>query len=184
MNISTRNGGIAGVVAGLAYIVRAVIEFIQPQLYVAFVGISDYANVTVFAIALVATIFWLIAFHSFAQNRYGSGGTVGFWLTVIGTSLLAIRAIASLYAGKWILDVVGNVGVPLSLIGFLTLGIIAWRGKVLPVWGALAFGLGFPLALFLSAFDNGILLGLGWLGVGYFLLKQQSSMIDKVTQLA
>jgi hypothetical protein len=183
MNISTRNGGIAGIVAGIAFIVQAAIQFIHPQIYAVFVSRWDYVNETLFAIALVATIFCLIAFHSFAQNRYGRGGAVGFWLTVIGTSLLAIRTIASLFAGKWILDVAGN-GVLLLLIGYPTLGFMAWRGKVLPVWGALAFGLGLPLAMFLIAYDNGILFGLGWLGVGYFLLKQQSSMNDQVTQLA
>ena len=172
MKMSTRTGGIAGIVAGLAYLVRAVIEFIQPQLYVNFVGLSDYANVTVFAIALVATIVGLIGFHSFAQNRYGRGGAVGFWLTVIGASLLASRVIASLYSGKWVLDIAGTGGVLLLLIGYLTVGMMAIRGKVLPVWGGLAFGLGFPLALFLSTYDSGILLGLGWLGVAYFLLKQ------------
>jgi hypothetical protein len=60
----------------------------------------------------------------------------------------------------------------LALVGYVVLGITTLRAKALPLWGGLALILGFPLSVFLSAFGGGILFGLAWLGVGYFLLKK------------
>jgi hypothetical protein len=171
MRVSTRNTGIAGIVAGLGYIVQAVMGLIKPQTEV-FSGTSDYVLEAVFIIALVATIFGLIGLHSFAQNRYGRAGLVGFWLAVIGTGLMTVSAIATLFAGANSLGYAFLSGVLLTLIGYIILGIMTLRGKVLPLWGGLALILGFPLSVFLSMFGGGVLLGLAWLGVGYFLSKQ------------
>jgi len=116
----------------------------------------------------------LMGVHSFAQNRYSRAGTIGFWLAVIGTGLITISAIATLFAGKNSLGFAFLGGVLLSLIGYIVLGIMTWRGKVLPFWDAAALTLGFPLSVFLSTMGGGILFSLAWLDVGYFLSKQQS----------
>lgn len=168
MKVPTRNGGITGIVAGLGYIVQAVMGLIKPQTEV-FSGTSDYILEVVFIIALVATIFGLMGLHSFAQNQYGKAGLVGFWLTVIGTALMTISAIATLVAGENSLGPVFLGGMLLALIGYVVLGITTLRVKVLPLWGGLALILGFPLSVFLSALGGGILFGLAWLSVGYFL---------------
>lgn len=171
MKVSTRNGGIAGIAAGLGYLVQAVMGLIKPQTEV-FSGTSDYVLEVVFIIALLATIFGLVGLHSFAQDRYGRAGTIGFWLAVIGSGLMTISAIATLLAGANSLGAAFLGGALLALIGYVVLGIMTLRGKVLPNWGGLALILGFPLSVFLSAFGGGILFGLAWLGVGYFLSKR------------
>ena len=175
MKLPPRNLGIAGIVAGFGYLVQAVIG-LMPQTEV-FSGTLDYILEVVFIIALVATIFGLIGLHSIAQNHYGTAGTIGFWLAVIGTGLMTISAIATLFAGENSLGFafLGGVfigGVLFTIIGYIVLGIMVLRGKVLPFWGGLALILGFPLSMFLSPLGGGILFGLGWLGVGYFLSKQ------------
>ncbi len=175
MKVSPRNGGIAGIVAGLGYLIQAVIG-LMPQTEF-FSGKLDTVLEVVFIIALVATIFGLMGLHSFAQNQYGKAGIIGFWLAVIGTGLMTISAIAILFTGENSpgFTFFGGVflsGVLFTLIGYIVLGIMALRGKVLPLWGGLALILGFPLSIFLSPLGGGILFGLAWLGVGYFLSKQ------------
>src|SRR5690349_9565765 len=95
MNLSTRNGALAALLAGLAYIIESIIGVIKPQTEV-FSATSDYVLEAVFIVALVATIFAIIGLHSFAQGRYAKAGTVGFWLTVIGTLLTTISAVVTL----------------------------------------------------------------------------------------
>ena len=175
MKVSTRNGGIAGIVAGLGYLVQAVIV-LMPHKEV-FSGTLVYVLEVVVMIALLATIFGLMGLHSLAQNHYGKPGTIGFWLAAIGTGLMTIGAIAAPLAGENSpgFDVLGSIflgGVWFTLIGYIVLGIMAWRGKVLPLWVGLALILGFPLSMFLSPLGGGILFGLAWLGAGYFLSKQ------------
>jgi hypothetical protein len=183
MKVSIRNGGIAGIVAGLGYLVQAVMGLIKPQTEV-FSGTADYVLEAVFIVALVATIFSWIGLHSFAQKRHGKVGTIGFWLAVIGTGLMTISAIATLFAGANSLGLAFLGGVLLALLGYILVGMMVLREKILPRWGGMALMLGFPLSVFLSAFGGGILFGLAWLGVGYFLSKQEPIPDSRVTRLA
>ena len=173
MNGSTRNGAVVAMLAGLAYGIQSIMGVIKPQAEI-FSGTSDYVLEAVFIVALAATIFALTGLHSFAGDRYGRTGMVGFWLTVMGTALTTISAVATLVAGQNSLGIAFLGGVLLSLIGYIVLGITTLRAKVLPTWAGLALIFGFPLSLFLSTFGGGILLGLAWLSVGYFLLRQKS----------
>ena len=174
MNISTRNGARLGMLAGLGYLIQAVMGLIKPQTEV-FSGTSDYILEAVFIIALMATIFALLGLNSAAQGHHSNVWTVGLWLAVIGTGLTALSAIATLFAGQNSLGLAFLGGVLLSLIGYILLGIAALRPKILPLWGGLALIFGFPLSVFLSSFGGGILFGLAWLSVGYLLWKQNSA---------
>ena len=181
MKVSTRNGGIAGILAGLGYLIQALIV-LMPQTEV-FLGTLDYVVEIVVIIALVATIFGLIGLHSFAQNHYGKTGTIGFWLAVIGTGLMTISTIATLFAGENSLGFafLGGVflgGVLFTLIGYIVLGIMAWRGKVLPLWGGLALILGFPLSMFLSPEGGGFYLG--WRGWAWDIFCRNSILYCQV----
>lgn len=173
MNISTRTGARAAVLAGIAYLIESIIGVIKPQSEV-FAGMSDYVLEAVFIIALVSTVFALMGLHTFAQDRYGKAGTVGFWLTVIGTGLTTISAVVTLFAGQNSLGAAFLGGVLLAFIGYIILGITTLRSKILPLWGGLALTCGFPVSVLLSNFGGGILLGLAWLTVGYFLLNEKS----------
>jgi hypothetical protein len=177
MKVSARNGGFAGIVAGAGYLIQSVMGLIRPQSEV-FSGTSDYILEVVFIIALAATIPGLIGLHTFARDRYGKAGTAGFGMAVTGTALMAISALATLFAGQNSLGSAFLVGMLLALVGYIVLGIMVLRGKVLPAWGGLALILGFPISIFLSALGGGILLGLAWLAVGYYLsgINRQAAM--------
>lgn len=172
MNISTRNGALSAILAGLAYLIESIMGVIKPQPEV-FSGTSDYVLEVVFIIALVATIFALTGLHSFAQDRYAKAGTIGFWLTLIGTGLMTISAVATLLAGQNSLGAAFLGGVLLTFIGYIILGLAILRSKILPLWEGLALIFGFPVSVFLSTLGGGILFGLAWLVVGYFLLNQK-----------
>lgn len=174
MNVSTRNGALAAILAGLAYLIESIMGVVKPQPDV-FSSTSDYVLEAVFVLALVATVFALLGLHAFASGRYGKAGTLGCWATAIGTGLTALSAIATLLAGKNSLGLAFLAGVLLTLIGYIVLGISTVRSKVFSVWHGLALGIGFPLSLLLSGFGGGILFGLAWLMVGYFLLVQSLS---------
>ena len=92
MKLSIRNSATAAILAGLAYLIESIIGVIKPQPEV-FSGTSDYVLETVFIIALLATILALLGLHTFAQSRYRKAGTIGFWLTTIGTGLIMISAV-------------------------------------------------------------------------------------------
>ena len=171
MKISIRNGGVAGIVAGFSYLIQAIMGLIRPQTEV-FSGISDYVLEAAFVIALAATIPGLMGLHSFARDRYGKAGMAGFWLTILGTALMAISAVATLFAGQNSLGPAFLGGMLLAFLGYITLGIMTLRTKSLPLLGGLALILGFPLSVLLNTFSGGIIFGLAWLGVGYYLMKQ------------
>ncbi|MBE0669636.1 MAG: hypothetical protein IH588_03530 [Anaerolineales bacterium] len=171
MKTSTRNGAIAGIVAGIGYFIQSVMGLIKPQTEV-FSGSSDYVLEVVFIIALLANIFALMGLHTFAQTRYGKSGATGFWLALAGTFLILVSAAATLAAGKNSLGILFLIGLFLSFLGYVLLGITALRSKVLPTWAGLALALGFPLSVLLNTMGGGILYGLAWLGVGYYLMKQ------------
>jgi hypothetical protein len=171
MKMSARNSAIAGFVAGLGYVVQAIIGLIKPQTEV-FSGSSDYVLEAVFIVALLSTVLALLGLHSLKGGLYGKAGAVGMWLAVIGTGLLAISAVVTLFAGRNSLGPAFLGGTLLALVGYIVLGVSILRAKALPLWGGLALMLGFPLSLALSAFGGGIVFGLAWLVVGYLLLKQ------------
>jgi len=173
INLSTRNGGLAAMVAGAAYLIESIIGVIKPQTEV-FSGTSDYILEAVFIVGLIATLFALVGLHSFAQGRYAKAGTAGFWLTTVGTGLIALSAGVTLLAGRNSLGIAFLAGVLFALIGYVVLGVTTLRSKILPVTGGLALIFGFPLSVFLSTLGGGILLGLGWLLVGYFLLNEKT----------
>lgn len=175
MKVSTRYGGFAGLVAGLDYLIQAVMG-LKTGL---FSGIPDRVIEAIYIITLLATIVGLIGLHSYAQIHYGKAGSTGFWLAVIGTGLMTVSTMAALFVSENspqenALGFAFLGGVLLTMIGYLAVGIMAWRGKVLPLRAGLALILGFPLSIFLSPGGGGILFGLAWSGVGYTLLKQET----------
>ena len=172
MKASKRTGGIAAVVAGLGYLVQAIMGLIRPQTEV-FSGTWDYILEVVFIIALVATLFALLGLHAFLQERYGRAGTSGFWLAMIGTGLMTISAIGTLFAGQNWFGLAFVSGMLLALLGYIVLGIAILRAKAFPHWGGLLLIFGFPLSVLLSTLGGGVLFGITWLAVGYLLLTKK-----------
>ena len=173
MKVSTRRGALAAIFAGLAYVIESIMGVIKPQSEF-FSGISDYVLEAVFIIALAGTIFAVMGLHAFAQGRYGKAGMIGFWLTLIGTALIMISAMLTFFVGQNSLGAAFLGGVLLDFIGYVVLGITTLRSKILPLWVGLSLIFGFPVSVILSSFGGGVLFGLAWLMLGYFLWSQRS----------
>lgn len=167
MGTMNRNTVIAAVASGLGYILQAVMGLIKPQTET-FSGTSDYVLEVVFIIALFATIFALMGLHTYARSRYGKLGAAGFWSALAGTSLILVSASATLAAGQNSLGIFFLIGLLLSFLGFVLLGVATISSKTLPMWAGLALPFGFPLSVLLSSLGGGILYGLAWLGIGYY----------------
>jgi hypothetical protein len=170
MKISMRSGGVAAILAGIGYVLQAIMGLIQPQTEV-FSGTWDYVLEVIFIGALIATMFALPGLHAAMRGYYGKAGAAGFWLAMLGTALMTISAIATLLAGQNALGPVFLGGMLLALLGYFLLGISILRVRTLRPWGGLLLIFGFPLSVFLNTLGGGILFGLTWLGVGYMLLK-------------
>jgi hypothetical protein len=166
----SRVTGLAWMLAGLLYIVQALVSLVKPHAEV-FTSASDYVIEACFVAALLLTLVALLGI------RTGVGTSifpaVSFFVFFIGTLLFFISAAASLASGRDVLGFVYLPGLGLSVLGAILLGIAIIRAKILPLWSAIALILGLPISVALGdAYGGGIVLGLAWIAVGVALLTR------------
>ena len=154
--------------AGVLYIVVALIEFVRPQATV-FTSPSDYAIEAAFAAALLFTLVGLVGLYLYHGDRIGRLGTVGFIAAALGTASMFMSVAATTVAGRDVLGLFIFVGVLLALLGVILFGIAVFRTGVFPRWVGVALMLGLPVSVALEPFGGPVLLGLAWVGIGYAL---------------
>ena len=59
--------------------------------------------------------------------------------------------------------VLAGPGLLLSSVGFVVFAVAVWRRSSLPRWAAVLAGIGGPVAIVMSEFGSGILIGCFWL---------------------
>ncbi len=148
--------------------------------------------------ALVDALFFLfgcLGLHLGQRSVAGKFGTLAFWVSFVGTSLLfavewanlfVLRAVAqtspaSLSAlDKSSLMTVGFASAAgLFMLGWLLLSVSLWRANVFPRWAALTTltglilipALGATALSFAGQITGNIIFGLGLIGLGYSLAK-------------
>jgi hypothetical protein len=166
----SRLSGLAWMLAGLLYIVQAIVGMVKPQADV-FTSTSDYVIEVFFVAALLLTLVALLGM----RKRAGTGifPLVSFFVFFIGTLLFLFSASASLASGRDVLESVYLPGLALSFLGAILLGIAIIRAKTLPLWSAIALMLGLPFSVALGdTYGGGIVLGLAWMAVGVALLTK------------
>ncbi len=163
--------GPAAVLAGILYIIQAVMGVVQPQGEV-FTSRYDYLFEAVFVVALLATLVALGGLHIRQSGRTGRLGMASFLAAFVGTGLLLVSAAATLVAGQNTLDLFFLLGVLASMIGVILFGISVIRAKVLPRWCGVALMLGLPSSVLFANIGGGMLLGLTWIALGYALWMQ------------
>ena len=164
-----RWGGLAGVAAGVLYVLSAIISLFAPQQRV-FDSFSDYLIEVLFVVALAGTLVAIVGLHALQSGRYGCLGAAGALITFVGFALLFVAAAVTTLAGREALDAVFPIGVLAILVGSILLGAATIRGRVLPWWCGALLIVGFPLTVPLDvAFRGagGIALGIVWTLVGY-----------------
>jgi hypothetical protein len=172
-----RQGGLAGVAAGLLYVLSAILSLIAPQQRV-FDSVSDYLIEIIFVVALAGTLVAIVGVHALQSGRYGPLGAAGSLITFVGYALLFVAAAVTILAGREALDAVFPIGVLAILVGSILLGAMTIRARMLPWWCGVLLIVGFPLSV---ASDvairraGGIALGIVWALVGYALLSQRAT---------
>ncbi len=181
-----RWGGLAGVVAGVTYLLTGIINLFAPQRPV-FVSFSDYLIELLFVVGLLGTLGAIAGLHYLQRGRYGRTGTAGSLTAFVGFALLLVAATATLVTGREALDAVFPVGSLASLVGLVLSGSATLRARVLPRWCGVLLIAGYPLTVLFDIFTGGaggILLGIVWALVGYALLSNTSASAQQPSRVS
>ena len=181
-----RWGGLAGVVAGVMFLVSGILYFIvAPPLPTRPLGsFGDYLYEVVVAVAFVLVLVTIAGLHAAQRlsGRYGILGTAGFSLTFVGYAIvLVIAHLFRLVGGEYILSL-RLVGGLLVLIGSILLGALTIRTGVLPWWCGVLLIVGFPLGALLENVRAGIeniVFAVVWGLIGYVLLSRRSTVAEQ-----
>src|SRR5918998_529769 len=188
-----RWGGLAGIVAGVAWAVSGIIHFamVYPDTGTGPTGsISDYLIEGAHAVAEAGMLGALLGLRARQAPRYGWLGAVGFVLASLGSALLfAITVIAIISGdalGEAVLGTIFISGVLGWLVGFPLLGIATLRARVLPRWVGVLLLAYFPLFAFLLASYGwgGIALGLLWVALGYVLWSWRGTAAEQPSRVS
>jgi hypothetical protein len=186
-----RWGGLAGVVAGVMFLVSGILYFIvAPPLPTRPLGsFGDYLYEVVVAVAFVQVLVTIAGLHAAQRQsgRYGILGTAGFLLTFVGYALvLVIAHLIRLVGGEPILSL-RPVGGLLVLVGSILLGAMTLYARVLPWWCGVVLIVGFPLGAFLETVRSGIeniVFAIVWGLIGYALLSRRGAVAEQPSRVS
>jgi hypothetical protein len=179
-----RWGGLAGMLAGAAFIVLMLIPEGPP-------GSFLYTlNSLVFIVAVLLVVVGLAGFHALQKGHYGRIGRGGFY-TVIVAATAQILAQVGLMSGSMafrFLDFLGLLGV---MVGFVLYGAATLQARVLPRWCGVGFIVGLPVWWVLSVILGneyggslgGMLFGFLWLALGYVLFSRRGAATEQPSRV-
>jgi hypothetical protein len=181
-----RWGGLAGVLAGVMYVLTDILSLLAPQQRV-FDSFSDYLQEVIFAVAVAGTLGAIAGLHALQSGRYGRLGAAGSLLAFIGYALFFVRTAVTILVGAQAAVRISTVGVLAVLIGSVLLGAMTLRARVLPWWCGVLLIVGFPLSLASEvAFSaaGGIVLGIVWGLIGYALLSLRGTVEEQPSRVS
>ena len=181
-----RWGGLAGVVAGVMFMLSGILTFMvaPPPPQGALGSSGAYLFEVVIVVAFASTLVAVAGLHAAQRQsrRYGILGTAGFLLTFVGYALvLVIAHLIRLAGGEPILSL-RPVGGLLVLVGSILLGAMTLYARVLPWWCGVLLIVGFPLGALLETVRSGIeniVFAVTWGLIGYVLLSRRSTVAEQ-----
>lgn len=172
-----RLGGLAAMVGGVMFVAPTLLGGYCPQAY-DFLPLPPMEVLLVVALLLVPV--GMVGFHALQRQSYGRIGSVGFWLGVVASLVVAFGVVDYFIWGDVLQELppVWLVWGVLGLVaGFLLYGVATLQARVLPRWCGLAFIVALPITLASSTrLPFGwvfIVFGLVWLTLGYALWSQR-----------
>jgi hypothetical protein len=145
---------------------------------------EDYLLEILFSIASVGMLIGIVGFHARQAPHYGRLGTAGFLAAFVGVFFLLASTLATILAGREVLDWLFILGFVGTLVGFALLGAATLRARVLPRWCGvllLVSVLGIPIYFGLGNYGGAMLYGLVWLGLGYGLSSERGASVEQYT---
>ncbi len=135
-------------------------------------SLSDYFREIGFLTYLVATVVAVVA-----ASRAGLSNRTAAGLIATGYSLIAVGVAIGLILREeldWFFLLAGP-GLLLSAVGFLVFALGIWRRSSLPRWTAVLAGIGGLVAIIMTEFGSGVLIGSFWLFVASYSRSNPAS---------
>jgi hypothetical protein len=116
-----RWGGLAGVGAGLMYLLSGILTLIAaPQIILG--SLSYYLIEIVLVAAFALTLVTIVGLHALQRGRYGRLGTAGSLLTFVGYALVLVSAHLITVVGGEPVSFVRLMGGLVMVVGSILLG--------------------------------------------------------------
>ena len=183
-----RWGAVGALLAGIAWLALGLIPLVilgQVALYFGGVATAeDYLLEILFSIATLGMLAGIVGLHAREAPNYGRLGTAGFFAAFVGVFFLLASTVATILAGREVLDWLFILGFVGTLVGFVLLGTATLRARVLPRWRGillLVAVLGIPVYFALGSYGGAILYGLVWLALGYGLWSERGASVEQYT---
>jgi hypothetical protein len=174
-----RWGGLAAMVAGVAYVLEAIVFAVSP---------GGALQSVVSLVAVLLTAVGLLGFHALQKEDYGRIGRGGFYTAIVGALVQAVAVLVSLLSGGGYLE--GPLAGTLFPIGFLVLmvGLILYgaatlQARVLPRWCGIGFIIFGPIA-FVPWEYSVVLAGLVLLALGYVLWSRRGTAAEQPSRVS
>lgn len=180
-------GARAAILGGTMSVLVGLLTVLNPE-YWSYEAPLDYAPALAEGVALLAVMGALTGLHLLHSSHYGRLGRVGFYMALAGTlvagaaHLVAIPFLVFLSTGSAIYVLIGLsqgivllgglaylLGAVFMSVGYLLLGAVMLRARVLPVWCGPALILGLAGHWTLGNLWGWVVFGLAWAAVGYAL---------------
>jgi hypothetical protein len=181
-----RWGGLAGLAAGVMFLLSGILYFIvAPPLPTRALGsFGDYLYEIVVAVTFVLVLVTIAGLHAAQRHsgRYGILGVAGFLLTYLGYALVLVIAHLIRLAGSEPILSLRPVGGLLVLVGSILLGAMTLYARVLPWWCGVLLIVGFPLGAFLETVRSGIeniVFAAVWGLIGYVHLSRRGTVAEQ-----
>ena len=179
-----RWGALAALASGALWIAGGLLHLAYPQDPPGALGYYlNYLGTAVFSAAYLGMLGGLVGLHARQVESYGRLGRAGFLLAFVGAALAFVgQATSGIFPENgtlgWLFSDPGfgfMVGILLTSLGLVLMGIATMRAGVLPRW--CGFGL-IALVVFsaLGAYGGFVVVGLIWLALGYTLWSAKSEV--------
>ena len=178
-----RWGALGALLAAIAWLASGLISLVVPGQGTEALGTFTYYLLEIlFSLASLGMLAGIVGFHARQAPSYGGLGTAGFLAAFVGVFFLLASTVATILAGREVLDWLFILGFVGSLVGFVLLGVATLRARVFPRWcGVLLIVavLGIPVYFALGNYGGAILYGLVWLGLGYGLWLERGMSAEQ-----
>jgi Co/Zn/Cd efflux system component len=94
-----RWGGLAGVVAGVMFVLAGILILIAPPQRASFNSFRDYLIEIILVVAFAGTLVAIAGLHALQNGHYGRSGAAGSLITFIGYALIVVVTAATTLAG-------------------------------------------------------------------------------------
>ena len=175
-------GGLAGLLAGVLFLIAAVIDQVAP-VEVVYDSLNEYLHSAVSMVAFLAVVVAVVGVWAL-KSRTGQLrrlAAVAAWLTGLGYGFVALLNAVNLIQGERSLNMVRLGAALVMLIGSVILGVIILVTHLLPWWCGVLMIIAFPLGHFANALfpsAENILYVLLWGSVGLALLTRANAAAE------